>query len=551
MATRSRTKRLLKAVAGLVVLGMLILPAAGAQNQHTLRAGIQAQLSQGPLVRYYIAHPDQAPAAQQDTFTALAEARARAGASARAQGTSAAAAPMASARFNRDELGLPQNEDSVTRCAHNHKVVVEGTNDYRGIVDPAENFTGWDFSNDGGKSVTNEGLLPPIDFGGGTLVPSGGDPVNMSDGKCKLYAVDLNYDPNTLFPNGIGLYKSNPQTLASCPGGTDSSCWPKRKLVAAATGPEHFLDKPWAYVGISGDAGKVVWITYTDFTTTGPGPTDFTASIYAVRCAGDISGCTDPIKISGNEQDVQFSDVTIGPDGRTYISWSQINGEIEGTPQSFDQKLRVAQPGSTTFGRIRSVSHENEPIPFGGVLHANDFRVATYPKSEVKIVNGQPRVYVVWEGCRARPLDSICEEPQVKLRYSDSFGRGWSNTKILSASGDNYFTTISRNPGARGLAVAWFTNRHDGVFHNRQDIELVKINPDGQVRSRARLTHPSNESESDPLLGGVFIGDYIEVTARNNVAAVAYNANYRSEPLGLDDGLPVPQQDNYLSKAGL
>jgi hypothetical protein len=46
----------------------------------------------------------------------------------------------------------------------------------RGLIDPEGNFTGWHFSTNGGRSVTNEGLLPPVQEKG-QAVESGGDPV--------------------------------------------------------------------------------------------------------------------------------------------------------------------------------------------------------------------------------------------------------------------------------------------------------------------------------------------------------------------------------------
>jgi hypothetical protein len=52
------------------------------------------------------------------------------------------------------------------------------------------------------------------------------------------------------------------------------------------------------------------------------------------------------------------------------------------------------------------------------------------------------------------------------------------------------------------------------------------------------------------VLGGVFIGDYIdEVFAHHGRAWTGFNANFRSVPL-LGDGTPLPQQDNYLSVRG-
>jgi hypothetical protein len=72
------------------------------------------------------------------------------------------------------------------------------------------------------------------------------------------------------------------------------------------------------------------------------------------------------------------------------------------------------------------------------------------------------------------------------------------------------------------------------------------------VESFGRLRFPllPNETQADPLLGGVFIGDYIEVAARAGTAYVHYNANYRRLPL-LGEGVPVPQQDNFLTRVPL
>jgi hypothetical protein len=292
-------------------------------------------------------------------------------------------------------------------------------------------------------------------------------------------------------------------------------------------------------------------VTYSDFdsTPTPPNPAGFTAEIFAVKCDADLATCTAPIPISEDDVDVQFSDVTIGPDQRTYVTWAQIFGELEGTAQTFVIKMRVAEPGSTTFGPERVVFEEDLAIPFGGFLHANDFRVATYPKHEVRDLGGSvPRVYVVWDACEFRLLDTICEEPIIWLSYSDDLGVTWSDRVAISDGGDNYFPTIAFDPAGNRLVAAWFTNQFDADFHNRNDVELVRLNEDGTVKSSRRITRRSNETEADPLLGGFFIGDYIEVFAHDRTAWVGYNANYRFVQL-LFDGIPIPQQDNYLTRA--
>ena len=111
----------------------------------------------------------------------------------------------------------------------------------------------------------------------------------------------------------------------------------------------------------------MVWAVYADFAIDFTAPLGFTeASIKAVRCDADLVSCTAPILISGRDRDVQFGDVTIGADGRTYITWSEIQGELEQTPQTFVHKLRVAPAGSTRFGPTRVIARETLFIPFGG-----------------------------------------------------------------------------------------------------------------------------------------------------------------------------------------
>jgi hypothetical protein len=537
-----------------VVIVAAVFPGAEAQEGGGTRLSDEAlaRLSQGPLIRYLQAHPDQAPEQVGERLQTLEQVAPQD----EARTVTRAALPVPAGvgvRFNRDNFGLPQNEESVTACRSDPDVVLGGTNDYRGLIEERGNFTGWHFSNNGADAIRNEGLLPPVRIGDRTA-PSGGDPVVVADEDCNLYAGSLNYDPEDPFnnPNGVGVYRTTPERLASCTGGTDPACWPNRRAVAVNE-PGHFLDKEWIHVGRSGSAGTVVWIVYTDFVLDETAPLGFTsASIEAVRCSADLEECTDPIRISGDDEDVQFGDVTIGPDGRTYITWSEIRGELEQQPQTFIHKLRVAQPGSTTFGPTRTVAAETRAIPFGGFLNANDFRVATYPKNDVRMIGGEPRVLVVWDACRARVLGgTVCEDPVIKLKASDNLGASWSGTKVVSKSGPNYFPTISNDRDGPNVAIAYFTNRFDSRFDNRQDVELVTLDPETLgVTQRQRLTSLSNEPESDPVLGGFFIGDYIEVFALRNRAVVHYNANYRQIRL-LGEGLPVPQQDNYLRRASL
>ena len=546
--------RVLRWLSVAALLTLVAVPATGAPGGRGVPSSrLLAHVSQSVALRVWMAHPERAPAQIRDRLRAVS------GAVARASRVPPAAVPIQGDRFNLDGFGLPQNEESVSVCRTRPRLVVGGTNDYRGLVDPDLNFTGWELSVDGGASVVRDGLLPPVSEGGTATRPSGGDPVVQfgREGDCAVYASSLNYDPFDPFgnTNGVGIYRTDAGTLLSPACGddglSDPDCWPTRRYAAFSPDPTHFFDKEWFDVGDTGD-GQHVWVTWSDFTIDPAAPLGFTrAEILAARCDAGLTACTEPIPISEDDLDVQFSDVTIGPDKRTYVTWAQVEGELEFAPQTFTIKMRIAPPGSTAFGPEVVIHREELAIPFGGFLHANDWRVATYPKHAVRLVGGKPRVFVLWDACTERPLDSVCEEPVVKLRFSDDDGATWRAVRVLSAGGDNYFATIANDPKGPKLAAAWFTNRFDPLFHNRQDVELVSLDPKtGAVVKRRRLTSPSSEGEADPLLGGFFIGDYIEVAALGGVAYTHYNANYTSMRL-LGLGVPVPQQDNYLTRAPL
>jgi hypothetical protein len=510
---------------------------------------IETYISPSVILRYWLANPEQAPAVLRPQLR-RAEALAAVTRRLPPAPPRAAGSGVLGDVFNLDASGLPQDEESVAVCHSNPQVVLGGTNDFRRALQPGAGITGWHLSLDGGRNLANEGLLPPVVVNGATR-PSGGDPVVATSPACRLYAGSLNLNPEDPFDgsSGIGVYRTTPARLASCPGGSASACWPARRVVATAP-PGHMLDKEWLDVGPSGASGTVVWVVFTDVKVD-PSSGRETSSLKAVRCAATLARCTSPVPISGSDRHAQLGDVTIGPDGRVYVTWSSLLN-IErfdpAHPPQVIHKLRVAEPGGTRFGPPRVIDLERRPI-FNLKLHANDFRVPPYAKNTVRIVAGRPRVFLIWEGCRARPFGFACEEPAIKLRYSDDLGASWSRTTVLSAGGDNYFPTIANDPAGPKLAAAWYTNRFDSPWHHRQDVELVGIDPaTGTVATRQRVTPFSNEPDADPSPFGLgFIGDYIEVAAHGGTCFLHYNMNYRKEAF-LGQGFPVNQQDNYLSK---
>jgi hypothetical protein len=538
-SSRPRVRRTVAIIAA-AILVMVVAPDRPAAAVPNLLNG------PSPFVgfRHYIASPASAPA---DLRRQFAQARNRMLAAARTADRPIAAPGL----FNRDTVGLPQNEESIAACTARSNVLLGGTNDYRYILDPQGNSTGWHLSLDGGRSISNEGLLPAIAGPDGSVLPSGGDPVDAAADDCTLYAASLNYDFTQPFPfpSGVGLYRSSPGVLAGCPQGrsrgglTNPSCWPTRRLVDFAA-PGHFLDKEWMTVGVSGGAGRVVWIAYGDLSQFNAEGNEESGVIKAVRCSADLRDCSAPIVLSEGQTVAEYPTITVGEDGRTYVTWGEFfGGSFIGPTQR--AWLAVAEPGSLQFRRQPIVT-EDQVMRGHETLHANDFRTGTMFKSTVAMVAGKPRVFVTWERCQLHAQDSVCEEPEIRLTWSDDFGRTWSPSRVISNGGDNYFPFITADRVTGRLVATWYTHRFDRTFHNRQDVELAVLNRNGVVTNRRRVTPTSNETEADPILHGAFIGDYFQVAAHAGRIVVHYNANYRSVRL-IDEGIPLPQQDNYLA----
>jgi hypothetical protein len=173
----SRRRAVLSAAAAVGTGATLALPASGDVEQRTrLQQAKASHLSRVVSLRVAAADPAPPPALR-ERAEALHDVAARAR---ERTGSGPYEGKVQRGVFNADNLGLPQNEESVNACRSNTRTVLEGTNDYRGLLDPDGNFTGWHLSRDGGRTLANEGLLPPVAVGP-LMRPSGGDPVVAID----------------------------------------------------------------------------------------------------------------------------------------------------------------------------------------------------------------------------------------------------------------------------------------------------------------------------------------------------------------------------------
>jgi len=230
MNTRQRFPRL-GYWAILAVLTILIaMPVTAGPTARPVSEAALAQLSGSVVAHYWLANPTRAPAPLGAGLRQL-------------QGAVPAPrrAPASPGVFNFDGLGLPQNEESIAACTTDPRLVLGGTNDFRGLFDPEHNSTGWQVSRDGGASLLKEGLLPAVTEGGTDTRPSIGDPVDRigRDGRCRLYATSVNYDPEQMFSSTMGAVPSRTERIghASVDGSAPRSSVAGARLLSPSSKP--------------------------------------------------------------------------------------------------------------------------------------------------------------------------------------------------------------------------------------------------------------------------------------------------------------------------
>ena len=572
----------------LLVLSLPVVPSAGLRqgkymyNPPPLQDHI-AGVSQSAYLSYYLQHPEQASAELRPAISALL-----------AQGSDSGEQPLAGnandivlaqGRFNKEDgtlpRSMPQNEESVTFCGSNTNEVLMGTNDYRGIFSGG-NLTGWHFSTNG-SSVLNEGLLESVNPGSGDL-PSRGDPVMRSrpaTSGCNYYAASIavNADGSNL-PSAIAIYATNSASLTNC-----APCW-QQKLTVVNSGTD-FLDKAWMDVGSDGASGSVLWVAWTRFQNYGGAGGH--SPVEAARCviqggSGLISSCTAPIPLSAVTAEGQYPYVTMAPNGRTYITWIEVASSAGG--DVFTIYMRVAEPGATTFGNPMVVYQEQHPLGFATSLSQNDFRVSSIPSATaLDLGGGTNRVYIAWAFCQQLVRVSVvdtCRDSDLKITHADD-GQPFGTPLTLTAAGSQYFPSIDADNTGQRLYLTYYSNEAD-PWNHRQQVILASSPPDlsGFTSTALNAAYPPgdlncdhfvgvidmilglqaiagnipplggcpvdlNEPDADPYLGGLFIGDYMEVAAENGLAYVGYTANFTKLNF-LGTGPPTYQQDNYLAK---
>lgn len=542
------------------------------------------------LEKYWVKHPEAAPTELQPFYRMLQERR-----GGRTVGPAQPSLPRpqpfvpgpAVTLFNNDTVGWPQNEETVAACRGAVQNVLGGTNDYRGLWAGDLNFSGWHFSTTGG-TLTKEGRLPALTIGVFS-VPSGGDPVQASAGSgaaCAFYYASLYYGPSTLIPSAVVVFRSTPTTLAGCPGGTASACWPTSKVVVQDLSGIFFYDKEWMAAGPDGSGGTQVAVTWTKFNQL-----TSDVAVEASICDGTLTTCTAPFTLDNNaanptEDYLQFTYADIAPNGKVYVTWVYFHCPASvgfGLYCQGTVKGRIFTPGSG-WGPVKVIAQEPTPIqqlapftsPPSRPLIGMQFRAAMVAKSAVWPIALGTRWMVVWDRCNVAASDPgfqfwlACPDANIRAAYSDNDGTSWTTVDVSTAAGHQFFATAPAfDPATNRILIAFYSTQaaraQDG-YDSRYDVYIVKSPASGPIsfgggwggaqRLTSRSSNPYAASVGQNLVTGRFIGDYFQAFADGGTYYVHFNAQYRQVGFdlgvpGVSPSLPAWQDDNWLVKGNM
>jgi len=263
--------------------------------------------------------------------------------------------------------------------------------------------------------------------------------------------------------------------------------------------------------------------------------------------------------------------VSVRPDGGITITYiNVIRTPAPDLAQNFEIKYVRCTPGgapSTPSCMPAVLVHnETQPLPFGGVggvLVAQGFRIATYPKHDHRVDGAGTETYVVWDRCKvpllALGLVGTCPDADVVMKGSNNNGLTWSALANVNVSNQDQFFPWIRTDRSRNIVnIDYYTSQADSTFQHKVQVYLNHINPDGvldapdPITDAHIMTTSLDDPSSDPVLGGSFFGDYIGVAARGNGqdgASRAYAGyTYNEVQKSCGAGVTCPQQDNHLQR---
>ncbi len=392
-----------------------------------------------------------------------------------------------------------QDTQSETSLVVAGNTVITGFNDSNAYNGNNTHFTGFSRSTNSGASYQDLGSLPSVSGG------DAGDPVLARDNTTgRVYFATLSFTSTN-----IDVFRSddNFQTFLST------------TIVSRSGG---FLDKEWMAVDNASGAGQGnVYLIIRDF---GSGN-----GIYLYRSTDHGSTFTasngGTAIVSGSSGNVQGAWVTTGPDHAVYALW------YDATSSTPSIKIRKSTDQGQTFGPAVTVTTLSTSLGVNGDLSLGGFRSNAFPQAVVNPSNGQ--IYVVYDN-----KGTGSDRADVFFRQSNDGGATWGAAVKLNddtTTRDQWQPSLAVTPDGQHVGVFWYDRRLDSANTLIDRFGVVGTvsgtTVSFGVNQRISDTSFPTAFGQDPVVNGIYMGDYDQAAADNNFFYVNWGDN-RDNSLG-------------------
>ena len=410
----------------------------------------------------------------------------------------------------RDTSHEDQTTQSETTVAVAGSNVVVGFNDSQHAMlqfTSGWNMTGYGYSNDGGKTFTDGGVLP--NQPGYVNV---GDPWLAADRAGNFYYSTLMVDPDGAL--GVGVAKSTDGGRTFGAPLPIHDPFTDNDKEAIAVGPDPAVRSrdnvyaAWDNFSVS-DLGVVLGLKFSRSIDGG--------QTFQTTTIDSFTESFDPAAGCSFQQYIGAQPAVDPVVGTLYVTSLKISVDDPNctfaTPVTFSQWSFRSDDGGQTFGAGVKIADVTPTTANGNVSIApgQAMRILEFPSTVAR----QGKVYSAWS-------DGASGNPDIVLATSNDRGATWSVSPVTSTADGDYQPSLAADNGK--LHIAFYRLRN-GTFSVR-----LAESPYNRKWSVGTLTDTEfggvpNLPQFDPIIAPAYMGDYISVASDGKTVYAAWGDN--------------------------
>jgi hypothetical protein len=418
-----------------------------------------------------------------------------------------------------------QSESSVARSG---SVMVVGYNDSGGFS-ATGSFTGYAYSQDGGASFTDAGVLAPVP-GGNNI----GDPSVVAWHDVFFFATLATDATGSSF---IGVSRS----LTTSPAVTFSA-----PVLIPGQDPGGFQDKELIAVDTTGGPfDGNVYVVWTEFTTAGG------TRILFSRSTNGGTTYSPPAQISSASSGVSGATPFVGPNGRLHVAWEdRANGRI---------RFRSSTDGGASWGTevtaatLTPIRNPGASATCGRPALNGNIRVNEFPSMAVDMSAGATRgnIFIAYAG-DPDGNQSAGDAADVFVVRSTDNGATWSASATVHGPGttgadgttnDNFMPSLAVD-GSGAIGVSYYDRRGDSGNLRTQLYQATSTDGGATWTNEAvsdAFAIPRLAPNFDPTVAVCYMGDYNGSAGETTGFATTWGGNERRIVTpGFPSGRPDP-----------